>query len=485
MKKPRSAHGVRRRLVLSGVALIGLTLAAFGLATRYAVERVLVASTIDALHNQVDNWDPFRKRDPRNRPPDAPPGPPRREIRQRRLRFPIAPGPPRPFHPPRIVAVDSPDGSDRRLEPWSEAGVANARRNGEDLRHGTIDNVPCLILSRAVRLPDGRNAVIQAAGALDHVDSAIVGLGSALLILFPVAIGAAAWLGNSLTRRVLKPVDRLVRAAANLDVTRPDARLPDQGDDEFGRLGAVLNDQIERMRDAYERQRRFAADASHELRTPLAVIKSSAQITREHLPLMSPEDIRDALGSIEYGADRAHRLVQDLLILARGERGLLSPRTETIDIRNLFDECLREVEATAPSPHAKVQVDVSPEHPTVESDPAMLGRIVANVLQNALRHTPPSGWVRLNSRVREDGGTVLEVCDNGPGMSAETLEQIGRPFQRPDAARNREDGGAGLGIALCRTFALALGAQFELNSEPGAGTTATISLRAAPRETNA
>ncbi|MFY7952557.1 MAG: sensor histidine kinase, partial [Armatimonadaceae bacterium] len=108
-----------------------------------------------------------------------------------------------------------------------------------------------------------------------------------------------------------------------------------------------------------------------------------------------------------------------------------------------------------------------------------------NVLQNALRHTPPSGWVRLNSRVREDGGTVLEVCDNGPGMSAETLEQIGRPFQRPDAARNREDGGAGLGIALCRTFALALGAQFELNSEPGAGTTATISLPAAPRETNA
>lgn len=482
MNSTATRPGLRRHLVLSSVTLIALTLAVFGLATRYVVEQVLVASTVNALHNQIDKWEPFRKREPRQRPADLPPGPVRRELRQRRLRLLLNPGPPRPFHPPRIVAVDHPNRDDRRLAPWSEAGVESARRNGEDLRYGTIEDVPCLILSKAVRLPDGRDAVVQAAGALDHVAGAVIGLGNALLLLFPVAIAAAAWLGNALTRRILRPVDELVRSAATLDVNKPDLRLPDGANDEFGRLGTVLNSQIDRMRDAYERQRRFAADASHELRTPLAVIKSSAQITREHLPMMSAEEIRDALASIEGGADRAHRLVQDLLVLARGERGLLSPHTELIAIRPLFETCREQAGAIAPKPHAPVQILIEPAGLTVTSDPDLLGRMVANVLENAMRHTPANGMVALGARVRDDGRTVLEIADNGPGMTAEELAQIGRPFHRPDTARNREDGGAGLGIALCHTFARALHAEFRLDSQPGVGTTATIVLPVEHRE---
>jgi signal transduction histidine kinase len=472
--------GLRRRLVASSVALIASTLAAFGLAVRFAVEQVLLRSTIDTLHNQADNWETARPKQPRNRPPeDRPEGPPdplHRAGRARRQRFPFNPGPPRPFHPPRIVAVDNPDPRDRSMTPWDNAGVAAARAFGEDLRRGTIDDVQCIILSRAVRLPDGRGAVLQVAGALDHVESAVMGLSLALVILFPLAVGAATLLGSALTRRILRPVDQLVAAAGELDVARPDIRLPDQSADEFGRLGAVLNTQIDRMHDAYERQRRFSADASHELRTPLAVIKTSAQITRQHLPLMNADEIREALESIESGADRAHRLVQDLLILARGERGLLNPRRETFSLQPFLEQCVAQSRTTASdsAPHVRIQVD--PAGLGARTDPDMLQRIVCNVVDNGLRHTPSSGEVLVDATCDTDGSVRITIADNGPGMSAEILARVGQPFQRPDAARSRDDGGAGLGLALCRTFAAALGATFTLESTPGVGTFATVVL---------
>lgn len=487
----RRGLSVRARLVLLSATLIALALLVFAGAVRLSVERILVRSLEDTLRRQADNLatpriPPFRRAEP---DPDE-------DLLRRLYDLPTAPQngpqngePPRrrgPFNPPALGAILPPrviDLDGRSLSGsddapiWSSAGYDAARGGDQRFTRERTERGEIVVFSRP-RFHDGRlDGVIQCAATLSDLDAALAGLTDAMLLLLPIAVMLAALAGAAVTDRILQPVRALTDAAARIEADRLDQRLPVHGDDEFGRLGGMLNGMLERLRDAFERQRRFTADASHELRTPLAVIKTTAEIVRESGDALDAAERDEALRTIEQSADRATRLVRDLLLLARGDRGTLAPRRETLALAASLEEARRAAEASAATPRAPIAIDVSPPDLTLHTDPDHLARIVGNLLDNALRHTPADGRVRVRARTA-DGGVEIAVEDTGEGIAPEHQERLGEAFYRPDAARSRSTGGAGLGLAICTALAHALGGTLSIRSEPGRGTTVTLTLPA-------
>jgi len=450
--------GIRARVVLVSATAIALALAAFAAAVHQGLSRILRHAIEVELSRSLDVPDrpPLRGQPffPPGGPPDAGSGP----------------GPRSP-HPVRILDSNGTDVHRPDKPPWSRAGLAHAMRDGESFDETRIDDVHVLVASRRIQR-DGAPHVAQSFASLEPRDEAMVALSRVLLLLMPIAVAMAALAGWIVVGRILEPVERLAQAARDLSVDDPDARLPQEGDDEFGRLAGVLNSMVGRLRESAGRQRRFAADASHELRTPLAVIKTTAQIAREQFDAMPPDEARDAFRSIEASADQATRLTGDLLLLARGAHGALQPNRTWVHLKDVVDAAIGHL---APVNTPRIENDI-PSNIEIETDPVLLGRIVANLVENAVRHTPASGRVAIAATIEADTWS-LEVSDTGVGIASADLERLGEPFFRPDQARGRATGGAGLGIALCRTFADALGGSLAIESTVGSGTRVRLSFK--------
>jgi heavy metal sensor kinase len=294
------------------------------------------------------------------------------------------------------------------------------------------------------------------------------GLAAALLL----ACGG----GYFLAGRALAPVDRITAAAERIgaeDLSRRLAlRLPN---DELGRLVRAFDGMIDRLDRAFQRQRQFTADASHELRTPLAIIRSEVELARGRA--RRPAEDARVLESVAREADRLVRLVEDLLTLARADAGqelLLGP----LDLEEAIAEAGERIAPLASAREVRLVVTID-EAPPVRGDAVLLGRLLLNLLDNAVRHTPPGGEVRLSLGPAPDGA-LLRVADTGEGIPAEHLPRIFERFYRADPARGRAAGGSGLGLAICDWIARAHGGQLEVASQPGRGTTFTLRLPAAP-----
>lgn len=286
-----------------------------------------------------------------------------------------------------------------------------------------------------------------------------------------------AWAGGSfLATRVLRPVDRIARTAQRIGAEDLSLRLdPPVVDDEFGRLSAAFNGMIDRLERAFQRQQRFTADASHELRTPLAVIRSLAEVA-----LTSPQDDaydRRVYTSIAEESERLGRLVESLLVLARADEGH-APTLGPLDVDEVMLDAAALVVLRARQ--QDVTLTVAPgEGYRVRGDASLLTQLVLNLLDNALRHTPPGGRVTL-SLTPAATGVALSVADTGSGIAPEHLPRLFERFYRVDRARSRATGGFGLGLAICEWIARVHGGRLTVESEVGVGTIARVWLPRAP-----
>jgi two-component system OmpR family sensor kinase len=270
-------------------------------------------------------------------------------------------------------------------------------------------------------------------------------------------------------------VKELTGAAAGIRPDQLSRRLPVSGTDEFDELAATFNGVLGRVETAFaERERaiaqlrRFTADASHELRTPLTTIKANTGVAlTEAEP--SPEHVH-ALRQIDRAADRMTALVQDLLLLARSDAGQLS-----FDLANVsLQEVVRDaVESLPDGPQAPITVEGC--EATVCGDREHLRRLFLNLLQNAVRHTSASGTITVTVEATS-GRPAVRVRDTGAGIAPAHLPHLGQPFYRADAGRNRKHGGAGLGLAICRSIAAAHHATLTIESTPAVGTTVTVTF---------
>ncbi|MGC4042223.1 MAG: ATP-binding protein [Armatimonas sp.] len=370
---------------------------------------------------------------------------------------------------PRRLPLERQEDTPEPPPPWSDAGVQAVRTAQvakEDIRD-EIGEGGELLRVFSIRLPE---AILQTASKLDGTEAALQEIkGGLYSLLLPLSLLSFV-LGALLTEVVLAPVRRIAQAAAAIAPDNLATRLPAPGGgDTFDRLVGSLNAMLARLEDAFERQKRFTADASHELRTPLSVIKAATSFLLEDEALTPSQ--RRSIARADTTADRANRLVSDLLLLARTENGALKVSQKEISLTSLLTEVVTDAEATHTGPHAPITLSV-PETARLTTDPDLLRRLVSNLLCNALRHTPETGSVI----VRWESGT-LTVADTGEGIPAEALPRIGEPFFRPDSSRARSGGGAGLGLAICKEIAHALGSNLEIQSEQGKGTTVTIALR--------
>jgi two-component system OmpR family sensor kinase len=264
-------------------------------------------------------------------------------------------------------------------------------------------------------------------------------------------------------------VEAMRRRAREITLERSGDRLPlPRADDEIHQLGATLNEMLDRIEASLERERVFVADASHELRGPLAVLRTELELAGRQE--RSPEELRAALGSAAEEVDRLSQLAEDLLVIARSDQGRLPIARQRVELQTLLERVRERFVRRATEGGREIVVDAS-DSESAELDPLRIEQALGNLIENALRHG--GGEVRLSAR-RDNGATVFEVSDQGPGFPDGFESRAFERFTRADDGRT--GGGAGLGLAIARAIAVAHGGEVEISDSGAAATTLRITL---------
>ena len=295
------------------------------------------------------------------------------------------------------------------------------------------------------------------------------------LIAFPLQVLAGALLSWVLIGRTLRPLATLTRETRALSESSLDRRIHLAGPrDEVAELADTFDDMLARLQAAFDAERRFVANASHELRTPLAVIRTEVDVTlADHRA--DVEDLRRMGQIVLEATDRADRLLTSLLVLARTQaRGVSSQ--QPVDLHEVVRPALRAVENERADKGLAVSVIGGPA--IVRGDPALLDRLVANLVENAVRHNVPGGWVRINTDAR-DGVGVVEVASSGAVIDPETVAELFEPFRQGRRARTGQRG-TGLGLSIVRAVVAAHGGELTAAPVDDGGLRVTVRLGAQP-----
>ncbi len=284
-----------------------------------------------------------------------------------------------------------------------------------------------------------------------------------LLVVTPVAALAIWWLAA----RNLAPIERLAREVRTRDA-RSLAPVPtDELPDEIAPLASALNALLARLSSSFDSQRAFVADAAHELRSPLTALKLQLRL------LQGANDEaarRAALAAIAAGIERATRLIEQLLTLARTEPGAAPPLLEPVDLAELARETLAAMHPFAHDRSSELALDA--EHPVVvRGERSGLAALVRNLVDNAIRYGPRGGRVDVAVARDDDGAALLRVDDAGPGIPADERERVFDRFFRRAGA---DEEGSGLGLAIVRSVAERHGAALSLDASPAGGLRATV-----------
>ena len=329
-----------------------------------------------------------------------------------------------------------------------------------------------------VQLNDSTYLLEQSA-SLAAADVALGQLGNYLLFGVLGGTLAGLLLGTAFTRGLLRPLDRVAdtaEAIAGGDLQRR-LQLP-EGRNEVARLGTAFDNMVGRLVATLEAQRRFVADASHELRTPLTSLKGLAEILMIGAHGNDSRVIEQSAGAINGELERLIRLVTDLLTLSRLDSA--GDNTVPPARRTLMDVCATlQAVATQMEPLAEARgIDFSCRcagSMWISGDPGQLKQVLLNLLDNALRYTPPGGQITLGG-TRDAATARIEVRDTGAGIAAQDLPHIFERFYRGDTSRSRATGNSGLGLSIARTIIEAHSGKINVESTPGSGTCFTITL---------
>jgi two-component system OmpR family sensor kinase len=320
-----------------------------------------------------------------------------------------------------------------------------------------------------------------------HVDSTVDRL---WLLIAAGVLGAtllACLAGLAIARRAMRPISSLTATARKItDTGDPSRRMPEpRVDDEVGELTRTLEQMLRSLdaaraerEAALKTQREFVADASHELRTPLTSILANLELLQASLDEPAHDEEREMVDSALRSSSRMSRLVTDLLLLARADAGRLAARTRC-DLAEVAGDAAAEVAPTVGE--RELRIDNGRPLP-VDGNPDELHRMVLNLLDNAVRYTPPGSSVTL--RLRTAGGdAVVEVADNGPGIPPKMREQIFDRFVRGEGpADTAVRGGSGLGLAIVRAVAASHGGSVEATESESGGALFRIRLPLAKSE---
>ena len=299
-----------------------------------------------------------------------------------------------------------------------------------------------------------------------------------LLIEYIVALGAmtivsvaAGWL---LAGRALRPLRHITATARRVSGENLGERIALSGPaDELKELADTFDGMLERLDAAFGSQRHFVANASHELRTPLAIMRTEVDVALAD-PDGGVEDLRSMGEAVRETVDRCERLIESLLMLARSEAA--AGREEPADLASLAADCITDLRARAEEAHVTVRDELSPAW--TRGEPALLERMIANLIDNGIRHNEPGGWLHV-STLSEGGRVRVTVANGGPTIDPAAAATLTEPFRRLD----RGTGGFGLGLSIVRSVVDAHGGAIEIEAPPTGGLEVRIELPALPRVT--
>jgi heavy metal sensor kinase len=288
-----------------------------------------------------------------------------------------------------------------------------------------------------------------------------------LAVGLPIAVAVAVAGGFILVRQALEPVERMAVKAEEITQHSLSERLPVvRSGDELEQLSISLNRMISRLEDALRGSKQFVADASHELRTPLTVMRGELESLAQDGRLA--RETREALGSVLEEVERLAEIVESLFALSRLDAGE-ADTWQRFDLAELANTTAEQMSLLATDKGIRVHCESAPGV-TVRGDRARLKQVIVNLLDNAIKYTPDGGQVTLRVS-REGAHAVLDVSDTGIGIPAEALPHVFKRFFRVDGSRSREQGGAGLGLSIVKSICAAHGAEVEVLSTPGRGST--------------
>ncbi len=365
-------------------------------------------------------------------------------------------------------------------KPWIEPHIQDVVKGGYQLYSNKSTHVMAVATSVGLRFgprSPGTTGYLVVEGSTEPTETALSGDLLTYGVSAIVALLLAGGAGIFLTSRSLRGLARVSSAAAAIQGGDFDRRSGVTGSDEVGRLGSTFDEMVTRMQDELRRRqeseeamRRFLADASHELRTPLTAVRGHVDVLRRGAAT-DPEDLGNALGDIHQSVVRMSRLVDDLLTLARLDRGgELSPAA--LPLKPILEEAARSGRHLAPEHPIAVEVE---NGAVARADADALNRILLNLIDNAGKYSPAGGTITLRAR-RENGHALVEVQDSGPGIPEAQRARIFERFFRGDSARTRRSGGAGLGLSICAALAERQGGSIRVASARGKGTTFTVEL---------
>jgi heavy metal sensor kinase len=343
---------------------------------------------------------------------------------------------------------------DDRIESLAAAGASFRVLS----RHGRISSQPVVIQVARSETP-----MLQ-----ERQQLALI-----LVLGLPLGVAIAGFGGYSLARLALAPVNRMAERARLITAERLSDRLPvDHPEDELGRLATVFNQTLSRLEGSFEQMRRFTADVSHELRTPLTAIRSVGEVG-----LREPRggsDYRAIIGSMLEEADRLSGLVDRLLTLSRAESGHAKLTIDAVDLYDLAEDVVNYLGVLAEEKGQSLTVEAT-GRPRGSADRLVLRQSLINLVDNAIKYTPPGGSIRIQVADTASGPS-LAVTDSGPGVAPEVRTRIFDRYDRGGEARPNDIGGSGLGLAIAKWAVEVNGGRLRLEHSNGTGSTFRITL---------
>lgn len=341
-----------------------------------------------------------------------------------------------------------------------------------DEQSAVVDRAPVgedrfVLAAVEVDTATGRRTVVvgRALDAIDEITGALVVTLAVGLPLVLAVVGLVAW---RLAGRILAPVAAMTATARRLSADDPSGRLPEpDADDELGRLARTLNQLLDRLETGRRRLERFVADAAHELRNPVATVRQHAEVALAHPDRAVARELAEV---VAVEAVRLQGLIDDLLLLARTDERAPVTTHRDVDLDDVITDVVRRLPDDARSIIDRSAVSGGQVH----GDPGALDRLVANLVDNAVRHARSTVVLSL---VTQGDTVVLVVGDDGPGIPPAERDRVFERFVRLDEARDRGSGGSGLGLAIVAAVAGAHDAQVTLDEHPAGGARFTVRFR--------
>jgi signal transduction histidine kinase len=313
------------------------------------------------------------------------------------------------------------------------------------------------------RIQNATNTSITSARH-SQLDALLVESAIALAIMSLVSI----LLGWLVAGRVLRPVRTMNTRARQISAHNLHQRLALGGrDDELKELGDTFDELLGRLERAFESQRRFVANASHELRTPVTVERTLVEVALAD-PDAGVDSLRETLARVLVTGQQQERTIEALLTLARSQRDLQA--NESVDLAAVGAEALEGAESGA------VRLEGRFEPAAVRGDPGLVERLVANLIENAVRYNVPGGWVAAGTSVDGDGRAVLSVANSGPVVPAGDTARLLEPFRRLNGDRTGHGGGVGLGLSIVDAIAIAHRAELRVVARPEGGLEVSVAF---------